>query len=140
MINSRSIQDLLPRVQDKCNAFIRECAEHGIEVIITSTYRDLESQDALYAQGRTKPGKKVTNVAAGKSFHNWRVAFDFVPVVAGKAVWDDDDLWGACGACARAVGLEWGGDWENFVDRPHCQDTGGYTIAQYVSGEAEYMA
>ncbi len=130
MINSRRIEDLTPATAAKCSAFINACAAVGIDIIITSTYRDAESQNALYAQGRTAPGRKVTNVAGGDSFHNWKVAFDFVPIKGGKAVWDDDDLWERCGSLAESVGLEWGGRWKRFVDKPHCQNTGGMTIAQ----------
>lgn len=134
MISSRKIEDLRLIPAAKCRAFIATCAKEGIDVVITSTYRDAESQNALYAQGRTAPGKKVTNVQGGDSFHNWRCAFDFVPVVGGKAVWDDDKTWAKCGALAQSVGLEWGGAWTVFVDKPHCQDTGGLTIAQYKAG------
>jgi len=134
MINSRRIDDLLLIVAAKCRAFIDGCAKEGIDVIITSTYRDAESQNALYAQGRTLPGKKVTNVRGGDSFHNHRCAFDFVPVVGGKAVWNDDKTWERCGAIAEKVGLEWGGRWVKFPDKPHCQATGGLTIAQLKAG------
>ena len=134
MINSRKIEDLRLIPAAKCRAFIAACAAHGIDALITSTYRDTESQNALYAQGRTLPGKKVTNVRGGDSFHNHRCAFDFVPLVNGKAVWDDAKLWARCGALAESVGLEWGGRWTGFVDKPHCQDTGGLTIAQYKAG------
>ena len=134
MINSRKIEDLRLIPAAKCRAFVAACAAAGIDVIVTSSYRDAESQNALYAQGRTLPGRKVTNVCGGDSFHNWRVAFDFVPVVNGKAIWDDAKLWEKCGRLAESVGLEWGGRWSGFVDKPHCQDTGGLTIAQYKAG------
>ena len=134
MINSRKIEDLRLIPAAKCRAFIAACAAAGVDVIITSTFRDAESQNALYAQGRTTPGKKVTNAAGGDSLHNWRVAFDFVPVANGKAIWDDAKLWERCGAIAESVGLEWGGSWPKFPDTPHCQDTGGLTIAQYKAG------
>ncbi len=64
-----------------CKAFIEECDKKGVDVIITSTYRDADSQTALYNQGRTTPGNIVTNAKAGQSFHNWKVAFDFCPIV-----------------------------------------------------------
>lgn len=134
MINSRKIDDLRLIPAAKCRAFIAACAAAGVDALITSTYRDAESQNALYAQGRTLPGRKVTNVRGGDSFHNWRVAFDFVPVVNGKAIWDDAKLWEKCGRLAESVGLEWGGRWSGFVDKPHCQDTGGLTLAQYKAG------
>lgn len=131
MINSRDIDELEPVTQLKCRQFVNKCAEAGIDVIITSTYRDYESQDALYAKGRTAPGKIVTNAQAGQSFHNFRVAFDFVPVVDGKAQWDDTLLWGLCGKIAVNCGLEWGGNFKSFKDRPHCQYTGGRDLKYF---------
>jgi peptidoglycan L-alanyl-D-glutamate endopeptidase CwlK len=136
VISSRKIDDLAPSVAIMCQNFIHQCAAAGIDILITCTYRDKECQDALYDQGRTKPGIKVTNVAGGYSFHNWRVAFDFVPLVNGKAVWDDVKLWEDCGDIAVRCGLEWGGNWHGFVDRPHCQFTSGFDIADFQSGAA----
>lgn len=135
MINSRSLTDLNPKVAALCSEFINRCKTAGIDVIITSTYRDAESQNALYAQGRTAPGKKVTNAKAGQSYHNWRVAFDFVPIVGGKAMWNDDDLWIKCGEIAESVGLEWAGRWIKFKEYPHCQYTGGLTLADFQAGK-----
>jgi len=135
MINSRSLSDLKPKVAAMCSEFINRCKEQGIDVIITSTYRDGAAQDALYAQGRTLPGKKVTNAKAGQSFHNWHVAFDFVPIVGGKAVWNDDALWTKCGEIAEGVGLEWAGRWVKFKETAHCQYTGGLSLADFQAGK-----
>lgn len=135
MISSRLLTDLLPPVQALCQAFIDACAAQGIDVLITSTYRDHESQNALYAQGRTAPGAKVTNARGGESFHNWRVAFDFVPLVGGKARWDDLLLFKRCGEIAESVGLEWAGRWVTFRELAHCQYTGGLTLADFRAGK-----
>jgi peptidoglycan L-alanyl-D-glutamate endopeptidase CwlK len=133
MINSRELSDLLPSVKTKCLAFISGCSDAGFDVIITSTYRDNASQDALYAQGRTTPGAIVTKAKGGESFHNYRVAFDFVPIVSGKAIWNDNKLWQKCGDIGRKCGLEWGGGW-GFQDKPHMQSTGGLRIEDYKAG------
>lgn len=136
MINSRKIDDLHPAVQKKCLDFIHECKRQGIDVIITSTYRDGESQNALYAQGRTKPGKKVTNAKAGQSYHNWRCAYDFVPIVNGKAQWDDLDTFTRCGEIAESLGLEWAGRWKGSMrEMAHCQFTGGLKLADFQEGK-----
>ena len=87
MINSRDLKELHPIVQAKAVLFIERCRLAGITLLVTSTYRDFESQNALYAQGRTAAGKKVTNAKGGQSFHNWRVALDVVPLRNGKPVW-----------------------------------------------------
>ena len=124
MINSRDIADLRPDVQAKARAFLSKCAEEGIDVLITSTYRDHASQDALYAQGRTIQGKKVTNAKAGQSFHNYRVAFDFCPILNGKCQWADVELFTMCGEIGESVGLEWAGRWTRFKELAHLQQPG----------------
>lgn len=135
MINSRKITDLNPRVQPLCRAFIAACTADGIEVIITSTYRDKASQNALYAQGRTTAGPIVTNAKGGQSFHNYAVAFDFVPVSNGKAIWNNTALWRRCGRIAESVGLEWAGRWVKFKEMAHCQYTGGLSLADFQAGK-----
>jgi peptidoglycan L-alanyl-D-glutamate endopeptidase CwlK len=135
MINSRSLDDLLPKVQTLAHAFIQSCQKAGIEVMIYCTYRDNESQAALYATGRTKPGKVVTNAKAGESYHNYRCAFDFVPMVHGKPAWNDNALYTQCGQIAEHVGLEWAGRWKSFKETAHCQYTGGLSIADLKAGK-----
>lgn len=128
MKNSRSLDDLTPEARGKAKAFLAACALEGIDVILTSTLRDFESQDALYAQGRTKPGPIVTNAKGGSSFHNYGVAFDFCPIVNGKAAWNDSALFTRCGELAEGIGLEWAGRWVSFRELAHCQ-LAGLTIA-----------
>lgn len=135
MINSRKIEDLHPTVARLCAAFVARCAEAGIDVIVTSTYRDAESQAALYAQGRTAPGKKVTNARPGYSFHNFRVAFDFCPIEHGKCQWANTALFTRCGEIAESLGLEWAGRWKRFKELAHCQYTGGLTLADFRAGK-----
>ena len=136
MINSRSLDDLHPTVRELCVRFIAECMVDGIDVIITSTYRDNESQAALYAQGRTTPGNKVTNAQMGHSFHNYGLAFDFAPLQNGKIDWNNLELFEKCGQIAEGVGLEWAGRWSGKMrEMAHCQLTSGLTIAQLLNGE-----
>lgn len=135
MKNSRKIEDLHPTVQRMCREFIEKCKASGIDVIITSTYRDAESQNALYAIGRTTPGKTVTDAKAGQSFHNYRCAFDFCPIVAGKPMWNDGNLFNTCGRIAKTCGLEWAGDWTRRKEKAHCQYTGGLSLSELKAGK-----
>ena len=135
MINSRSLSDLNPKVAAMCSEFINRCKAQHIDILITSTYRDAESQNALYAQGRTAPGKKVTNAKGGQSYHNWKVAFDFCPLVNGKPNWNDVALYTKCGEIAESVGLEWAGRWKTFKELAHCQYTGGLTLHDFQQGK-----
>lgn len=150
MITSRKLEDLHPRVQRMCLLFKQRCQEEGILILVTSTFRDHEAQAALYAQGRTKPGRTVTNARPGESFHQYRLAFDVVPVRNGKPVWgtrgngiDDDptddatdelELWQQIGEIGESCGLEWAGRWTAFREFPHFQYTGGLTLSDLKSG------
>ena len=134
MINSRNLDDLVPPAKQRAEAFIAAAKAKGIDLLVTSTYRDNESQDALYAQGRTTPGNIVTRAKAGQSWHNWRCALDVVPLVNGKAIWDDQAMWKQVGEIGKSCGLEWAGDWVTFKEFPHFQYTGGLTIAQLQQG------
>jgi peptidoglycan L-alanyl-D-glutamate endopeptidase CwlK len=133
MINSRDIEDLEPVTAGKARAFRYACHAVGIEILITCTLRDRECQVKLYAQGRTEPGKIITNAKPGWSFHNYGVAFDFVPIVHGKAIWDDDALWEKCGHIAKSLGLTWGGDFRHFPDKPHMQYDNGRSIEEFLA-------
>lgn len=139
MINSRNLNDLHPKVKPMVEEFIQKCADNGIDLLVTSTYRDHESQNALYAQGRTTPGKKVTNARGGQSWHNWRVAVDIVPMRNGKPVWGttgpDGELWNKVGEIGESVGLEWAGRWKTFKEFAHFQYTGGLSLADFQAGK-----
>lgn len=132
---SRSLDELHPIVKQKAEKMISEAASQGIEILVTATYRSKEEQDALYAKGRTAPGNIVTNASYPYSLHNHGVAFDVVPIKDGKAVWNDYGLWDQIGVIGKSVGLEWGGDWTSFPDRPHFQYTAGLSIYDFINGE-----
>ena len=135
MINSRDLNELLPEVKTKVEQFISLCKDAGIELLVTSTYRDNESQAALYAQGRTTPGNIVTNAGPGESYHNYRCAVDVVPLVNGKPDWDGSHpVWATIGSLGEQAGLDWAGKWVHFKELAHFQYTGGLTIAQLKDG------
>lgn len=138
MINSRKLDDLNPIVETKARAFLALCEGIGLDVLVISTYRDNESQAALYAQGRTSPGNIVTNAKPGQSYHNWRVAFDVVPLRNGKPIWgtsgEDGEIWDKVGLMGESVGLEWAGRWTKFKEFPHFQFTDGNSLAFFQGG------
>jgi peptidoglycan L-alanyl-D-glutamate endopeptidase CwlK len=136
MINSRSLDDLLPAVKVRVEKFLNSAKDAGIDLLVTSTYRDNESQNALYAQGRTKQGRIVTNAKGGQSFHNYRCAVDVVPLLNGKPVWDaENDIWQKVGDLGIAAGLEWAGNWTKFREMPHFQYTNGLNLADLQIGK-----
>ena len=118
MINSRSIDDLHEVVKRKCKLHIENCAKRGVHVILTSTLRDDEYQAILYAKGRTSSGSIVTNLNVTGA-HGLGLAYDVVPVVDGKAIWNDNKMWAIIGEEGKKLGFVWGGDWKKLVDKPH---------------------
>lgn len=93
----------------------------GLAVKIIGGTRTYAEQDALYAQGRTKGGARVTNARGGYSLHNFAIAFD-VGIFDGSKYLEADTqykkLYMACGA---PYAFEWGGNWQSIVDTPHYQ-------------------
>lgn len=105
------------------------------------TLRTFAEQDAIYAQGRTKPGKIVTNAKAGLSYHNYGLAIDTVLIIDGRtASWEqkidfDGDGkadWQEVVTIFNHYSWEWGGNWK-FVDAPHFQKTFGYSVRQLLA-------
>ena len=135
MINSRDLAKLRPRTAAKAQVMQNACKDAGLPILIYSTLRDAEAQDAEYAKGRSLPGKVVTNAKGGDSFHQYGVAFDFVPLVGGVPAWNDLIRYEACAAIGKKLDLEWGGDFKSFPDRPHMQDTLGFSVAEYKAGK-----
>lgn len=72
------ISKLHPSVRDEVTKIIEEINTKFLtgraKVRIAQGLRTFAEQDALYAQGRTKPGKKVTNAKGGQSVHNYGFA------------------------------------------------------------------
>ena len=146
---SRDIMLLAPEVRIKALETIRLCANLGLDIKIYYTLRSCEQQAELYRQSRPydvilrkqqsltdkgysflagilesvgpQSGPHVTNAGPGESWHNYGEAFDAVPILSGTAMWNDEKLFEIYGAAVRHVGMSWGGDWTNLVDRPHAQ-------------------
>jgi len=114
----------------------------------TSTLRTFAEQRELFAQGRTKAGRIVTQAREGFSYHNYGLAIDIVLIDGRNASWDikkdfDGDGksdWREVVQVFKEYGWEWGGDWK-FVDSPHFQKTFGHSIRSlyslYMSGKVD---
>jgi peptidoglycan L-alanyl-D-glutamate endopeptidase CwlK len=125
--SEKNIATLHSRVQPYARALIEQAAGQGIVIKVISGMRSFAEQDELFAQGRTKPGKIVTNARGGRSNHNFGIAFD-VGVFKGstdpekaKTYVPDSPLYKVVGSIGMNLGLEWGGNWKTIVDQPHHQ-------------------
>lgn len=110
-------------------------AKRGVNVEIISGLRSWQQQAALYAQGRTKPGRIVTKARPGSSWHNYGLAIDLGLFQNGVYLDEKkpalaDALYNAIGNLAAEHGIEWAGNWKSFPEGPHFQITFGLTLAQ----------
>ena len=129
MTTSRDIADLHPDVATLAIQFKAEAAKQGIDVLIYCTLRDNTTQAELYAKGRTTAGPIVTNARPGESAHNYGCAWDCVPIVQGKAMWNDDATYTKLGRIGEGLGLEWAGRWTGKLkEKAHFQLAGWKTI------------
>lgn len=147
---SRRIADLHPAMQFHARHLMSQCrSQLGLDLLVYCTRRSYKAQAGLWTRGRyvsvgslvnvktitgevirvkAQPGRKVTWVRPGGSWHQYGLAFDCVPLlVGGKADWhynpeDADDMWDEVGALGKECGLEWGGYWpKRKRDMPHFQ-------------------
>lgn len=142
--SEEALKRLHPLVKERGEAFVRiahSCLD--LDVRLTSGYRSDKEQNALYAQGRSKPGKVVTNAKAGQSYHNYGLAVDFVIIHRNRADYDltadhnQNDIpdWQELGELGKALGFKWGGDWDTFPDYPHLQMDFGLSVRQLAAGK-----
>ena len=89
----------------------------AVDFAVIEGLRTLARQQALYAQGRTAPGKVVTWTM--NSRHLEGAAVDLAPIdSAGRILWEDtaafDQIAKAMFAAADDVGvrIRWGADWD----------------------------
>lgn len=134
---------LHPKVRDEARNIIEQ-AELGlppeIAIRIVQGLRTIEEQNELYAQGRTKPGNKVTNAKGGSSYHNYGLALDFAILIDkdgsgtyDELSWDirkDNDKdgiadWLEVVRSFEDHGWNWGGRWHSLKDYPHVQKNFG---------------
>lgn len=85
---SRSLNDLRPEVRPQVDAFLEACAAAGIDILVTATSRTNAEQAALFAQGRTAPGPKVTNAPAASYVNNLTGASGVTNKYLGRQCYD----------------------------------------------------
>jgi hypothetical protein len=87
----RAIATLNVGFQKQVRGWVNEMVTSRIEPLIYCGMRSMEEQSALYQKGRTDGSKKiVTKARPGESYHNYGLAFDWVPL---KRTAKNADLW-----------------------------------------------
>lgn len=135
-VSLQRIEKLHPKLREEVKQIVDNLAKRKVKIRITQGLRTDKEQNDLYAQGRTKPGKIVTNAKGGQSFHNFGLACDFCLLHEDGSVsysliedLDKDNKadWMEVVEEFKKYGWESGMDWK-FKDTPHVQKTMGNTI------------
>lgn len=132
---SRKLEDLISELADAYRAAVAEYEKlypNAPQPFITCTYRSPEEQNELYAIGRTKPGKKVTNAKAMSSPHNYLPSYAFDIAFLGldkKLDWNKLHFARFAKIIKGVKGrVTWGGDFMSLSDPPHFELTPWRTL------------
>jgi hypothetical protein len=125
---------LAPIVRDRAKIAVKRCWDKFLRVEIFEGWRSPQRQNELYAQGRTTPGKIVTQSRAWQSFHQLGLAIDlaFLKQPDGGWTWEGD--WDEASEEFTAQGFKSLAP----LERAHFQITGGFTIAKANQIAAQY--
>ena len=114
---SKLSEDRLQGVKPQLASVVRRALEIcAVDFMVVEGLRTIERQRELYAQGRTKPGPKVTWTLHSK--HLEGNAVDLAPFVNGKVDWNNlknfDAIAKAMLQASRelSVPIRWGADWD----------------------------
>lgn len=118
IIFSKRLRNFIDFVRDKSKT----------QFTITCSVRDLAEQQRLYAIGRTKAGKRVTNCDGiiKKSAHQLGRAVDIAIVKNGKISWNVEDYKPFIEEVkklskAYKINLVFGADFKKLKDYPHIE-------------------
>ena len=150
--SAKNIVTLHVKVQQLFRDWIAECQiiakALGYEYKAISSNRTWNDQAKLYAQGRTSPGRIVTNAKPGYSNHNFGIAVDMGVFKDGKYLDEHkpveaENMHRKAAEIAKKYNIEWGGSWKTFKDYPHFEYKTGKTLAelrQLVSEEKDILS
>lgn len=126
---NRNSDDLDPEFRKRLAMTLGQLALEGTPFKFHEGYRTVARQQWLYAQGRTRPGKKVTQKNGTTNLSNHQGngkpgsgrAADCYPIIGGKtSVNGTPELWKRYAEVAESYGLASGLRWKS-PDAPHVE-------------------
>ena len=125
------IATLLPKAQVAARKCMNAAKDAPFVVKLLSGTRSYAEQNLLFAK---KP--KVTNAKGGQSNHNFGIAWD-VGIFVNGAYYEgknakEDKAYVDLSTMIKAAvpGVDWGGDWKSFKDKPHYELATGKTVKE----------
>lgn len=135
------LETLEPAFRVKIVALLDEVQKAtGRKWALSDGRRTIAQQNSLYAQGRTAPGKVVTNARGGQSAHNFGLAADLWPLTAkGAFDWKASPaLFKTLADIAKGMGLTSGYYFKSIFDPPHVEDPSWKAVqASWKRGEVQ---
>jgi len=131
-VSEARLQLVCPALSTKIHLLAIMLADENIVFRIAQGLRSWAEQAALYAQGRTTPGKIVTNAPAGYSWHEFGLAVDVVPMDTMNQEPPQPDwnlshpVWNRLITVGESLGLFSGSEFCTIKDYPHFQLTGSF--------------
>ncbi len=123
---SKSLNALHSKFKPLAEQLIANANAAGLNIVIIETTRTLAQHQENLKNGASR---------AKRSKHIDGLAIDIAPkVLLVIKNWAPHDLrWDILGEVGKKLGLVWGGDWKDFVDKPHfeyakCKMQGGIWV------------
>ncbi|MBN9312874.1 MAG: hypothetical protein BGO40_03035 [Chryseobacterium sp. 39-10] len=140
-LSKRSLDNLEGVHPDLAKVMKAAITNSPVDFTIVCGLRTTKQQQEIFAQGRTKPGLKVTNADGVKNLSNHQdeadgkrdglgAAVDLYPFFLGKVQVNHIDTIARLKeiaahikktAAAMGIKIIWGGDWRKPYDPPHFQ-------------------
>lgn len=125
MFNRIDTAKINPNFLSLCKQLVENCKARGVLFYAISGFRSEQEQAKLYAQGRTTPGKIVTNAKPYQSLHNFGLAIDFCADkdATKEGLQPDWNMaqYKILQEEAHKLGLTSGLDFKSFPEGPHIQ-------------------
>jgi len=106
----------------KLAQLILQASAGGIRLMPYWIERSAEQQFQLYQQGRTTPGRIVTNCDGYKKIsphERWRAADLVIVGDDGRLIWDASARYELLGGMWKDLGAKFGGDFKGLCDMNH---------------------
>lgn len=127
-ISQERLKLVYPRLADKINQLSTRLAVEGIYIAVVQGLRTIAEQQAIFEQGRSAPGKIVTNAPGGHSWHNFGLSVDCAIENPDCSIdWNaNHPQWKRMEQIGVSLGMTSGANWVRIVDAPHFQLTGRF--------------
>ena len=131
-ISEARLQLVNPILSKKIHLLATMLQDENIVFRVTQGLRTWNEQDKLYQQGRTLPGKIVTNAPAGHSWHEYGLAVDLVVMIDDNTIPDwtiTHPSWQRLINVGESLGMYSGSEFCSIKDYPHFQLSGSFPVS-----------